>query len=810
MALLAHQPAFKLALLLVAGVLFNELFHLPFILIVAAIVVCLLAMIAVQRFFKSGGTGSATLMVATLFLVLGLGAAKHSIDTQRSPMLPDSLVNKSVVLSGVVVNDPTVFDRWQRFTLKVERVVSSEGFLLLTTNVVVTLVPARKDSLTTPIMYGMTIGVKGKLERPQGQRNPGDFDARKYYEANGISFLMRAKGNENLVIFDTIGGAWYMREIVMPARRYILRWIDETTEGEERELLKGILIGEKSGIDKSVREAFTNSGTAHILAVSGSNVAVVAAFVFFLLELLRFRRAARIILTVLCLIFYMLLTGSQPPVVRATIMAGVLLMSQLFQERTQPLNGLGIAAIIILALDSRQVFDVGFQLSFAAVLSIMLMYPPCNMLINRIPGKNILVGAGRWLLKAAALSLVASVGTLPFTAIYFGKVSVIGIAANAAVVPAVGASVVLGLISICVGLINTWAGEVYAVLNSFLLFLTIKVAEFSGGLSIAYVDTFQFRWIHAVPFYLGLALLFNITSRRVVRIVLPAFLVTLNLVVFLPATGFHSATNKMLRVSVIDVGQGDAVLVQLPDGKNMLIDAGPWTPNYDAGERLVVPFLKRLGISTVDLLVASHAHADHIGGFGAVFEHMDVAKVIDSGQPQSSSFYQHYIKAMDNEGSSYHSARSGALLHESEGVRLYALYPTSTFITADSIDHHPNLNNTSVVLRLCYGDVSFLFTGDAEEEAEEEMVKVYGDFLRSTLLKTGHHGSITSSTEGLLDHVQPEIAVISVGRNNKFNHPSPVVIERLMIRGTEILRTDEDGAVILETDGHQLWQVDWK
>ncbi len=806
---MGSQPALKVALLATLGILLDKLLGLPIEVMVSGMMTLFLLAVVTVWAFRFGQDYLTRAIIAAL-LVISLGATKHSADSSPLPFISDTLINKQIVLSGVVTSDPTVIERRQQFTLACDRIFTSEEILPARMNVLIRFSQVRQDSVSPAFRYGMTIGVRGIVERPSEQRNPGDFNARQYYEANGISYLMRVKGNVNVVVFDSAGGTWFMRSLVMPARRYILHWIDRTTGGDEGEFLKGILIGEKSNISRTLRDAFTNSGTAHVLAVSGSNVAVVAVFVLFLFELLRLKRSVRIVGTVLVLILYMLLTGSQPPVVRATIMAAVFLLAGLFQEKSQPLNALGVAAIIILAIDARQVFDIGFQLSFAAVLSIVLMYPRTNVWINLIPGRNFGINGFRWLLRAAALSLVASLGTLPFTAIYFGKVSVIGIAANAVVVPAVGGSVVLGLVSILAGLLNTWIGEAYAALNWLLLWLTINVAVFSGGLSIAYLDTFQFRWVHALPFYLALTLVFSLSSQKAIRLLVPALLISLHLVLFSPASGLELQNQRLMRVSMIDVGQGDAIFIQLPGGKNLLVDAGPWSPDFDTGERIVVPFLKRLGISEIDFLIASHAHNDHIGGFKAVFDQMRVKRVIDSGQPQSSQFYRNYVTALHNEGSVHEGIRSGTLLYDQDEVRLYVLYPTKTFITADSLGHHPNLNNTSVVFKLCYGGISFLFTGDAEEEAEAELVHVYGDFLRSTVLKVGHHGSITSSSDVFLDAVQPTVAIISVGRNNKFNHPSPIVIERLQTRGSGILRTDEDGAVMIETDGHTWRQVEWK
>jgi competence protein ComEC len=211
------------------------------------------------------------------------------------------------------------------------------------------------------------------LESPRGVRNPGEFDAQEFYNANGITLLLTVKGSRHVCILDHDGGWWGMRQVVVPARRALLAHIEGYVGGEEGELLKGLMIGERGGLTPALRNAFLISGVAHILAVSGSNVAVVAAAVLAFLLLLRIPRRAHPWGVAGALLFYMLLTGSQPSVVRATIMGLVALAVSGRGARGNPLNAVGIAALIMYSIDARQLFDSGFQLSFAAVLSIVVL-----------------------------------------------------------------------------------------------------------------------------------------------------------------------------------------------------------------------------------------------------------------------------------------------------------------------------------------------------------------------------------------------------------------------------------------------------
>jgi competence protein ComEC len=496
-------------------------------------------------------------------------------------------------------------------------------------------------------------------------------------------------------------------------------------------------------------------------------------------------------------------------VVRATITASIFLIASLVQVKSNPFNSLGVAALIILAIDARQLFDVGFQLSFVAVLSIVYLYPKMNAWISGRTSGGIVRKSIVWTLRVCAVSLAASLGTLPLTAVYFGKVSIIGLLANIFVIPAVGASVVLGFVTITVGLFSNWIASSYAAVNQLLLDCTLWLIRLAGDSSFAYVDTSRFLPIYALPFYAALLLLFNLSVRHVARRFLIIFLIMLNVAVFVPPPIAVAVTGK-LRVSFLDVGQGDAAVVELPDGKAIVIDAGPRTGNYDAGERIVAPFLRRRGVPRVDMLIMSHPHDDHLGGIPSVLEQFDVAEILESGQPVKSSTYRRYITDVRAEGCIVDTARSGMPILRIGNLELYVIFPTILFIDSDTTHRSPNLNNTSVVIRMQYRDVSLLFTGDAEMEAEGEMVSRYGDFLHCSLLKTGHHGSKTSSTEEFLDAVHPTYAVISVGRFNKFGHPSEDVISRLHALHAEIYRTDEEGAIIFESDGKTLSRIEWR
>jgi len=739
-------------------------------------------------------------ILPSLLCVL-LGCLGVAVDSHRVHSIPDSLLGRDVILVGVVVDHPRLQGERLKIVVEGEFLRHDSTYLPLYDKVLVSM---KFSNRAEALRHGSVVLLKGAISRPASARNPGEFDQRRYYEANGIQWMCTAKGDSAPLEVGRHEGYWIINEIILPVRRYLLSEIERSIGGQEGEYLKGVLIGERGGLSPAVRAAFTSAGVAHILAVSGGNVAVVVAFVFLAAELFRIQRKLRPAVACAGVIFYMLLVGYQPPVVRATIMALILLIGMMMGEKANPINALGVSALVILGFDSRQLFDIGFQLSFLAVLSIIYLHPLADAALRKLlPGMGPLSRSLLWLLRVCSVSLAATFGTLPLTATSFGMLSVIGVFANIAVVPASGISLLLGFVALPLSIVNPWIASMFNELNRLVLHYTLELTLMAGNLPFSSLETLTFMTVDALPFYAILLLVYHLHDRRITKKMCLVVLLALDVWMFWP-TDVSVAAAHGLRVSFIDVGQGDAVLVEFPDRQTVLIDAGPRARGFDSGERTVVPFLKRRGIEAIDLIVVTHPHNDHIGGIPAVLEEFDVRQVVDCGRSAESTVFRMYKDLVVKEGSHHLVTSAGSILSISSHARLYVLGPEKGPRTGS------NPNNDSVVLKLVYGSVSFLFTGDAEEESEASLISRYGDFLRSSLLKVGHHGSITSSTPSFISLVDPALAVVSVGTPNRYRHPSSEVLERFAAHNAILMRTDEEGAIIFETDGATIERIQWK
>lgn len=801
---LPRYPLYKAACLFIAGILLGKYFLLPASALAGA--GCCLFLLEIVLVRNKCAWPASGLVAA---LVLCLGCLKIRADVSPIPIIADSLSFRTVVVAGTVDDPPTERPDRTRFSIRAASWTDGKQTIPLDMRVLVSVVRPASAQSVCHIVYGMSLLIAGELSRPPAEGNPGEFSPREYYDAIGINGTLLVHGPAQISIRDSIGGSWCMRQMVIPFRNAILRTISETVPGEEGEFLKDLMIGDRSGISPQTRAAFFDSGISHILAVSGMRVLLVWAILAFLYNLARLPGKLRPLFVGLGLLFYMVLTGAHPPVVRATFTGIALLAGECIEHRGHRPNLLALSALVILAFNAHQLFDVGFQLSFVAVLSLLHLLPPLQGWISSLGGAGLAWGTLRRGLHTGAASIIVTLGTLPIIAVHFGKVSLIGLLTNIAIIPATGLCVVLGSASLLSSFFCPDVAAAYGAVNSIVLHWTLRGAALCAVAPYAALDTLRFNSWDAFPYYAGLGLAFSWRNRSAAKRLLIVLLAGLNLVMYLPVKVSEAGVGNSVRLSMIDVGQGDAILLEFPTEQTVLVDAGPRSMSRDAGESIVAPFLKRRGITRIDLLVISHPDADHAGGAPYILRHFPVGRVLRSWGGSRSAVSASCQNAIASAGCTVVTAHAGQIIPLAPDARMYVLWPPDSLLTVERNRPAKN-NNTSVVLKVLYGETSFLFTGDAESDAEGRMIDRYGTFLHSTFLKVAHHGSNSSSSARFLEAVSPAVAGVSVGRHNAFRHPSPEVLTRLLASGAVVRRTDREGALILETDGARLRVLAWR
>jgi competence protein ComEC len=566
-------------------------------------------------------------------------------------------------------------------------------------------------------------------------------------------------------------------------------------------MVEALVLARREHLDPDLRNAFGLSGTAHLLAISGFHVGVVAALLVGLLRLAGLsRRPAEGGAVAGCWI-YVLAIGAPHAAVRASLLLTLLICARLRGQPVVPAGALGSALLLLLLIHPEWLASVGFQLSFAGTAGLVCFRKPVSRLIDR--GLAALTGRDRGrrrsgpgqvdLLRGASQGLSAGVAatlpTLPLLAWHFDRISLIGIPATLVVAPVVSAAIPGIGASLLLSVISEFAGRFAAGGSGLLLDVVGRVILWTSGLPGASIWVSRPALVASMVGGGTVFLLLEAWGRGIVR---PAWRRAcaagwaLILVILLPLAPGHG----VLEVHVIDVGQGDAIAVRSPGGRWLLVDTGPRSPGFDAGDRRVVPYLRRQGVRQIEAVVLTHPHLDHIGGAPAILRELPVRGVLDPSRPHGSLPYLEVIEAamladtwwwVGSEGRSF----------EFDGVRASVLHPDRDTVEDPLLD---DPNDLSIVLLIEWEEVAILLTGDAPAEVER---RVLDRLPPLTVLKVGHHGSRTSTSLELLEATRPQVAVIGVGNPNSFGHPHELVMSRLTMAGTDVFRTDRDGNIRL-------------
>lgn len=785
---MSKRPAFFLAIAFSLGIGLAHLFSLP---AKAWVIFFLLVVMAAALGFWRFGKRGLYLSALSFFLLGGCliaGALRAKLAETPLPNAVSTLAESSleVFLLGEVEGPPDFRNGRYRFPLAAQRLKIDTSWVATRGSVLVS-----GDSLGD-VQIGETLLLRGYLRLADGSRNPGAFDYRAYLQAQDIvaifysrapTPLWRERPREVL--------AW--RRAVTAAKTWIETQLGRFAHGQNLALLRGLLIGERDEISKEVVEAFQRTGLVHILAVSGSNVGFIALIIYTALSSLRVPRRRHPLFLLAGIVFYMFLTGAQPPVVRATIMAAVIIIGEMFERDADIYNSLGVAALVILLWQPLQLFQLGFQLTFVAVLGIAYLYQPLALLLRKlIPWRW---KPMRLTLSLLAVSFAAQLATLPFSLHAFGRLPLVAILGNLLVIPA-SFVIVVGATAACAFSFFAIVVQIFGSLANFFTGALIAFTRWLADVPLAYVaGVYLSPWL--LLFYvIVIAMLVEWRRTPIARRwLVPASLIVLNIFVWQGAV----AAGPKLRATFFDVGQGDAALLEFPAGR-LLIDAGPLQENYDAAERVLVPHFQRHGIRELEAVVITHPHADHLGGLPTLLQAIKIKQIFICGVETNSALEQRCEKLADSLNVPVLALRAGERLPAFAPAEVLALHPRR------HEGHFEHLNDASVVIKVAFGQQAFLFSGDAEFEGESHLLQS-APILHSDVLKVGHHGSSTSSLPQFIGAVSPQWAVASVGRWNNFGHPDPQVIARYDSLGIQFLRTDHNGAVIFATDGKTLKRV---
>jgi competence protein ComEC len=641
---------------------------------------------------------------------------------------------------------------------------------------------------------GDIIRVRGRVRPVKGYRNFESRDTIKQLERDGIERLIQVDDASSIQIIKN--DAIFSGICSIDHWRYDIRqWL--INESTRPGLFAGLAIGDRSLISQETRDSFHQAGLAHLLAISGQHLGLIALLLtiifrvaFSALAFVSVRVPHQKIAWIFSLagtFFYVALAGYPLSAQRAFIILTVFVMTHCLDRMQNIFHGLSLAALIIVIADPASLFTLSFQLSFLAVLSIGLF----------LKGQRQKKRA-RWL-SLVQISCVVTLFTAPLLAYSFSSIPLIGVATNLFAIPFLG-FVILPTIALTLAgyFFVPSAAEALMPFTDLLLSLFFNFAKIISEMN--FIWSISISKSALVSCYIVMGLYFFLRMPLFKKILITGIGA---LILFIPPYIYgHFFSGKQLHLTMFDVGQGDALLLEFPNKKNYLIDGGGFYIPRDkrrytvsnVGQSVLLPLLRKKGLSSIDAIVLSHPHPDHYEGLLPIIDNYSIGKFYYNGNYFPDSSYRDLLNGLkENNVEMIIADRSLGSLQEGD-VQIRWLNPPK---------EETNFNENSLVMRIDYGETCLLLTGDIEKKAEQKLVR---DHLTSCdVLKVPHHGSRTSSTRPFLEKLKPRYALISAGRHNPFNHPHANVLKAYDDLGISVWRTDLNGAIRVTSDGEKIW-----
>lgn len=642
---------------------------------------------------------------------------------------------------------------------------------LLDEKILLNIYDLREDS---DVKIGDIIKFTGKLKSPVENTNPRLFNYKNYLKSKKI-YMTSSISHRELIPLDSEINS--LDRIKLGFNNLVKTTFSRYLSEENSRLMTGIILGKSSLIDPEDKVAYNDLGLAHILAVSGLHLGIISSSLIFLMEKLKFDKRLNYIITIIFIWIYAYLISFPASVLRASLTLTFLYISRILYKPYNSINILSMTMFILLIINPFFIYNTGFIFSFAASYSLVLFMERIRIALKSKFGNN------KFILDALAAILAVQVGLLPIEIYYFNKIKILGPIANLLLVPLISLSLMIAFSMILVELIFSPFNPILAIIINSILEVESLLLKFINQFSYLNIKMASPSMFSIILYYLFILVVFNF--RKIKKIdIYKIKIVNFLLVLLIISTSLNMYLNDDVEIHFIDVGQGDCALIR-SGGQNILIDTGgDIMEGQNVGKNITLPYLEKLGIGKIDKLFISHFHTDHYQAIFDLADEIKIERIYASYMPEDEDL----IRLILEKQVDFKILKAGDSLDLDKNIRLLNIWP------GDGELAQLGDNNMSMCSYLKIHGTSLLFSGDIEEEAEKKISDSIGD-LNLDILKVPHHGSKTSSTQVFISKVDPKNAVVSVGRNNMFNHPSEEVIERYKLNGTKTYRTDRDGMV---------------
>jgi len=784
----SERPVLIALISLVAGCLAEYFLAVPISLLFPAVL-----LVAVLTAVPLRGQTVFSCLIALFWISWGMAALAPRLDGRSAKAGITAFDGQAIIVEGLLVRRPVVLPEGQRLELQVERIFVNKAVFGAGGLLQVTIATGNGSWLT-----GDRIRCPVKIRVPRLLGLPGEFNYPRYLALRGVNALAWVTDADSVVLIRRASGFSLRRLIDKLALRSQFFIRQTLSNPDQRSVVLALATGGQQEVSPELTAAYSRAGVSHILSVSGFHVGVVTAVWVCLVRWLLLRwewmalrvdvRRVALLTSLPLMLMYLLFTGCAPATARSVLMLSAVVFALWSERQVDILDALLMAAFLLLLFDPAVLFDLSFQLSFLALWGLLVLTPLVTAPFQRFLKQD----WQRTLLLFCAASLAAILATMTLVLASFHQVSFTGIPANLVVVPLLGygatvlATAAVPLLFVLPGL----AG--YALhLAGWLVQLSNLFVVWIAGLPV--VQSFS---VGAADLAVTVTVLALISFVKSVRVRLLSSVVLFAGLVLLHCWPDQSDA-KALKMTFLSVGQGDATLISLPDGRTMLVDGGGYLRDNgrDFGTRYLVPALHCLKVKHIDIMVLTHPHPDHGGGLPAVAEQFAVREFWEAPQVAGQGpEHQRLVRALNRQKTVLRVLQQGDAPLVANDLMVTVLSPTGIpRCEADA-------NEDSLVLRLHYGRFSALLMGDAGFLVENSLISRGVD--KTTVLKVGHHGSKTATGELFLGAIQPELAVISAGAGNSFGLPSSETLQRIRQHGTLLFRTDQQGSIQVTSDGY--------